>query len=69
MENAAESVSEGVVQQASGVGQVMAVGKTAAGVEGDKGDSREAPSLAYTIAAVAGLPQEVLRRIVGYCTL
>ncbi|CAM9681509.1 unnamed protein product [Ectocarpus fasciculatus] len=27
------------------------------------------PSLDCTVAAIAGLPQEVLRRIVGYCTL
>jgi len=31
--------------------------------------SKQQPSLESTVAGVAGLPQEVLRRIISYCTL
>lgn len=36
---------------------------------GQQQQQQPRPSLDCTVAAIAGLPQEVLRRIVGYCTL
>lgn len=48
-----------------------AAAATGAGEEGLTRDEQwqQQTSLASTVAGVAGLPQEVLRRIISYCTL
>ncbi|CBJ32443.1 conserved unknown protein [Ectocarpus siliculosus] len=63
------------VEDATGGGsaspEVASTSRVLGGDEPSVGQQQQQPrpSLDCTVAAIAGLPQEVLRRIVGYCTL
>ncbi|CAB1115783.1 unnamed protein product [Ectocarpus sp. CCAP 1310/34] len=70
-ERQARTPVEGTAKGESASPEAASTPRVLGGSEPSVGQQQQQPrpSLNCTVAAIAGLPQEVLRRIVGYCTL